>query len=80
MTGGGMKCWGINSNGQLGIGSTDTKLSPVDVSLTTGIIMCAYTIIASDLDKYAIHDLNTIFDHSDCKVLLHNVKCWELVG
>jgi alpha-tubulin suppressor-like RCC1 family protein len=33
VTGGGVKCWGKNENGQLGIGDTVQKISPVDVSL-----------------------------------------------
>jgi alpha-tubulin suppressor-like RCC1 family protein len=33
MTRGGLKCWGYNDYGQLGIGSSGTRYSPVDVSL-----------------------------------------------
>jgi hypothetical protein len=34
---GGLKCWGNNGNGQLGIGDTSARYSPVDVGLGAGM-------------------------------------------
>ncbi len=41
VTGGGIKCWGLNNDGQLGIGSTANQLRPVNVDLWPGACMCA---------------------------------------
>jgi hypothetical protein len=40
VTGGTIKCWGFNGNGELGIGSTANQLRPVDVDLGTGAYAC----------------------------------------
>ncbi len=59
-TTGGLKCWGSNSNGQLGDGTTTQRLTPVDVSgLTSGVA-------AISLGE----------DHSCALTTTGGAKCW----
>ena len=59
-TGGGVKCWGYNSYGQLGDGTTTDRWTPVDVNgLTSGIKAVA-----------------TGFDHACALTISGGVKCW----
>ncbi len=57
---GGVKCWGGNSSGELGDGTTDIRLSPVDVAgLNNGAVEIAVGA-----------------DHSCALLSNNTVKCW----
>ncbi len=59
---GGVKCWGSNSSGQLGDGSYDDSLVPVDVvGLTSGVA----SVVASPLGF-----------HTCAVLVVGDVKCW----
>lgn len=70
-TAGGVKCWGYNSAGQLGDGTTTNRLAPVDVvGLTSGV--SALT---------TVHNLNSAYDGHTCAVMVGGgVKCWGYNG
>ena len=65
LTNGGVKCWGYNDKGQVGDGTTTTRLSPVDVDLGTGFTA----------------KMVSIGRNSACAVLNDDsIKCWGSNG
>jgi alpha-tubulin suppressor-like RCC1 family protein len=59
-SGGGVKCWGLNTNGQLGDGSLTQRTSPVDVvGLTSGV-----------------SGITTRFLHTCASTSSGGTKCW----
>lgn len=63
-TGGGMKCWGDNTNGRLGDGTITQRNSPVDVSgLTSGVA-----------------SISAGFEHSCAVTTGGGAKCWGRNG
>ena len=65
--GGGVKCWGNNSAGQLGDGTTGNRSVPVDVS---GLASGGSTVTAGEVHTCALMDA----------VHGSGVKCWGYNG
>jgi alpha-tubulin suppressor-like RCC1 family protein len=66
MTTGGVKCWGLNSDGQLGDDTHTTRKTPVDVCATAG---CA-TLLNSGVQMVSAGWYHT------CAVVWGGAQCW----
>lgn len=60
LSSGGVKCWGANSNGQLGDGSKTNRSVPTDVVGLTG----------------GVAAISAGFDHTCARMVDGNLKCW----
>jgi alpha-tubulin suppressor-like RCC1 family protein len=66
---GGLKCWGSNNSGQLGVGTTPaTSAVPVEVFPPNSLV----TDVAMSIDRQA----STYEANSTCVVVDGNVRCW----
>lgn len=63
---GGLRCWGFNSNGQLGDGTTTTRTSPVQI----------IAALSSVTDVAIVGDWNSEFYTTTCAVVGGGLKCW----
>ena len=64
-SGGALKCWGLNTNGQLGDGTTTKRTTPVSVLASAGVSLSGVTAVTAGAG------------HA-CAVVAGAIKCWGL--
>jgi alpha-tubulin suppressor-like RCC1 family protein len=72
---GGIKCWGLNTNGEVGDGTvTSPRLNPVDVCATGSGAGCSGGAALTGMAASAVGNLQT--QHTCARTTQGGVKCW----